>query len=84
MLCRVAFVRTEVSEKCIAFIISMTRIRELGTKLAVQVTLNFVPSSPILVILMMEAIFYSEMSALTRATRRNTPEDGILLRNNLF
>jgi hypothetical protein len=38
---------------------------------------NVVPSSPILVILMMEAIHSSETSVLTRATRRKVPEDGI-------
>jgi hypothetical protein len=35
-------------------------------------------SSPILVILMMEAIHFSETSVLTRVTRRNIPEVGIL------
>jgi hypothetical protein len=35
MLCRVALVRTDVSEEHIASIIKVTRIGELGTTLAV-------------------------------------------------
>jgi hypothetical protein len=92
MLRRVALARTDFSEACNTSAISLTRIGEIGTSLAVTsnyyiflrsvplllVTANVIPISQILATLMMEALGSSETSVLTTAIRRPIPKYGIL------
>jgi hypothetical protein len=70
--------RTNVSEERIAFIIMFTIIGVLRSVLRSLVTTNVVPSSPVLVTLMMECLHSSVTLVLKGATRHNIPEDDIL------
>jgi hypothetical protein len=70
MLRRIDPVRNDVSEELNASIIRLARIDELGT---LAVTSN-VPSSPILVTLMVEAIRFSETYRFIQETHEVTPQ----------
>jgi hypothetical protein len=74
----VALVKTDVSEERNASIIRVIRLGELGTLAITSIVylrsvlrLLVVPSSPILVTVMMVALRSSETSVLTTATRRS-------------
>jgi hypothetical protein len=74
MLRRVALIRIDVSEERSSSIINVTRIGELRSVRRLLLTANVVPSSPILVTLMMEALGSSKTSVLTKTTLHNIPE----------
>jgi hypothetical protein len=79
MLRRVALARTDVSEELsISFIMVRYHLVFLRSVRRLLVTASVVPSSPILVTVMKDALNSSETPALARATRRNIPEDTIL------
>jgi hypothetical protein len=74
MLRRVALVGTDVFEARSATIIRLTRIGELVT-LALSINCHTLQKNN---------TYSSETSVLTRVTRRNNPEDGILDASNVY
>jgi hypothetical protein len=56
----------------------LRRVARVGTNVSEELSANVVPSSPILFTQMMEALNSSDTSVLTRATRRDIPDDAIL------
>jgi hypothetical protein len=78
MLSCVAVVRTDVSEELSASFIRVARIGELGTTLAVTSNRRTLRRKLQIIIMVMEMLGSSEMLVLTRSTRCNIPENGIL------
>jgi hypothetical protein len=78
MLRRVVLIRTDVSDETSASIMRVTRIGELGT-LPVTINRHTLRRNTSLVTLIMEALCSFETSVPTRATPRNSPENGMFI-----
>jgi hypothetical protein len=99
MLHRVALVRTDIYVESIVSIIRIEIIRELETTLVLTsnrcivflrsvlwflVTVNVVPSSQIIITVMMKTKHCSVTSDLTRATRRNILDESTVYNSKSF
>jgi hypothetical protein len=79
----VALARTDASDERITSIIRLTIIGEAPYALRLPFSTKVVPSSTILVTMIMEAIQSFETSVRTKATRRHIARDGILYSHRL-
>jgi hypothetical protein len=78
MLCRVARIRTDVSEESIASIIRVTRIGELGTLAVIRNNSSPISVTPVVVLTIAHAVT-SQKTAILHSRRRENLKSYIAL-----